>query len=159
MYAKLAVRDLSILAVTLALWALDARGGGTIVAIAAGIGTGACAFLFHEWGHLLGALATGGVFAPPARLASPFLFSFDARRNDRRRFVLMSLSGFAATGLFLVVFALWLPLDRLAGKVGMGIALTLATLTVLIEFPLLGRVLVGKPIPTAVEVYPTRTPS
>lgn len=155
MYGKLALRDLSILVVTLVLWTIDARlaGGSVIVAIAAGIGTGTCAFLFHEWGHLLGALVTGGVFAPPARLASPFLFSFDSRRNDRRRFILMSLSGFAATGIFLVVFALWLPMDRLAGKVGMGIALTLAALTVIIEFPLLGRVLAGKPIPSAVEVF------
>jgi len=155
MYVKLAARDLTILAVTLALWTIDARGGGTIVAIAAGIGTGACAFLFHEWGHLLGALLTGGVFAPPARLASPFLFSFDSRRNAPRQFILMSLSGFAATGIFLVVFALALPLDRLAGKVGMGIALTLAALTVVIEFPLLGRVLAGKAIPSAVEVFKT----
>jgi len=152
-YQKLAVRDLAILAVTLVSWALEARGGGTLVAVAAGIGTGACAFLFHEWGHLLGARLTGGVFAPPARLWSPFLFSFDARRNQPRQFVLMSLSGFAATGVFLVVFWFGLPLDRLAGKVGMGIALTLAALTVIIEFPLLGRVLMGKPIPAAVEVF------
>jgi hypothetical protein len=64
----------------------------------------------------------------------------------------MSFAGFAATGIFLLVFWLWLPLDWLAGRIAMGIALFLASLTVLIEFPLAFRVLRGKALPP-VEVF------
>jgi hypothetical protein len=123
-----------------------------LLSIASGAGAGVCAFLLHEWGHLAGARMRGARVESARNLASPFLFSFDSKNNDARQFLSMSFAGFAATGIFLLVFWLWLPLDWLAGRIAMGIALFLASLTVLIEFPLAFRVLRGKALPP-VEVF------
>ena len=99
MFGKLAVRDLAIVAATAALWwALvhTTVGSGMLAdfnGLLLGLAFGACVFLAHEWGHLLGALATSSVVQAPTRLSSVYLFSYDSKRNTRRQFLIMSFSG------------------------------------------------------------------
>ena len=83
MFWRLLVRDLAVAVVVATGWRLGAHlstGSGPIadlVGVVLGIGAGVVAYLAHEWGHLLGALATGSAVRAPAGLASAFLFSFD----------------------------------------------------------------------------------
>jgi hypothetical protein len=114
--------------------------------------------LLHEWGHLLGALATRSRVLPPDRLGSGYLFSFDSRTNSRSQFLVMSFSGFVVTGLA-IVCALG-PLDEplLASRVARGAIAFLASLTVFIEFPLVIYSLVTSRLPP-IEVFETRTES
>ena len=148
-FARFALRDAAVLIAAILLWLLAPVAEHW--AIATGGVTGVCALLFHEWGHLYGAYRSGAV-VHPAPMWSPFLFDLDSKLNSRAQFLSVSLWGFAATGIFLLVFALWLPLDTLAGRVAMGIGLLLATLTVVIEFPLAYRVYRGGTLPP-VEIH------
>ena len=59
----------------------------------------------------------------------------------------MSLAGFLATALFVVAFVLWMPQDQQAGRIALRSALVLAGLTVVIEFPIFFRALVGNKVP------------
>jgi hypothetical protein len=117
------------------------------LSIGAGVGATICAYNLHEWGHLIGAHLTRSVYVPARRLISPFLFSYDADRNTRRQFLIMSLAGFAATALFVVAFLLWMPQDQQAGRIALRGALVLAGLTVVIELPIFFRALLGNTIP------------
>ena len=54
------------------------------VALTAGVLAALCGYLAHEWGHLIGARASGSLVHFPDRVASTFLFYFDTRHNDRR---------------------------------------------------------------------------
>ena len=105
MFRGFALRDVTILVVTMVLWRLSssvepATTLAAVLSISAGVGAAICAFNLHEWGHLLGARLTHSVYTPARRLISPFLFSYDAEHNTRRQFLIMSLAGFAATAVF-----------------------------------------------------------
>lgn len=138
------VRDSAIGLVTLMLWILPL--GYESVEIARGVLLGLCALLLHEYGHLLGAALTGAS-VKPAPLWSPFLFDLDTQTNSRTQLLWCSYVGFVATGLFLLLFWLFLPSQRLAGEIAMGIGLFLATLTVVIEFPIAWRIARGYSVP------------
>lgn len=152
MFRAFVIRDLTILIGTIAGWSLSlSMAPGTRLAsaltIGAGVGATICAYNLHEWGHLIGAHLTRSVYVPARRLISPFLFSYDADRNTRRQFLIMSLAGFAATALFVVAFLLWMPQDQQAGRIALRGALVLAGLTVVIELPIFFRALLGNTVP------------
>ena len=114
--------------------------------------TGLCAFLFHEWGHLIGAYISKAVVHPAPSIFSPLLFDLDSKENNRAQFLYVSATGFIATSLFLFVFSFFLPLGLFAGKLAMYIGLGLAALTVFIEFPIAWLVYRGSKIPR-VEIF------
>ncbi|MGB5503712.1 MAG: hypothetical protein WBM75_15030 [Polyangiales bacterium] len=152
MFRRFAIRDLTILLGTAGLWWLSfsAEADSSLemmLSISAGVGAAICAYNLHEWGHLIGAHLTGSVYVPAKRLISPFLFSYDAERNTRSQFLIMSLAGFAATALFVAGYLLWMPQDQQAGRIALRGALILAGLTVVIEFPIFFRALFGTKVP------------
>ena len=152
-FAKFAVRDAGIIGLVAGLWfglAGFSSGSslvGDLVGLVLGLGFGAGVFLLHEWGHLIGALATGSVVQAPDRLNSAYLFSYDSKLNSRHQFVVMSLSGFVVTGL-----AVWCALGPLAeplqaARVARGAIAFLASLTLFIEVPLVIWALVAPSLP------------
>jgi hypothetical protein len=154
---QLALRDSTILAVALGAWWLVAErsaGAGPTadaVGVVCGVLMGAIVFLLHEWGHLLAGLAAGGTFPVSRNLASPFLFEVDPR-NSVRQFTVMSLGGFAVTAVMIWCFYTLLPDGWMATRVARGVAVTLATLTVVIEVPLLLFTIWSGSIPAAASV-------
>lgn len=146
MFRKILIRDLALLALTLAAWlwlpTAEPAGPWAIAGL-----TLLCAFLFHEWGHWLGARWSAATIYPPKHLFSGFLYNFDAQRNSRRQFLTTSVAGFVATGLFLLLFFFALadthPATPLI-RTGAGV---LAGLTVIFEFPIAIAVALGKPVP------------
>ena len=155
---KLALRDTGILTVAALLYLLlaplSAGVGmvGDLTGIVAGLAIGLATFLLHEWGHLLGALGSRSQVRLPERLGSVYLFSYDSKRNSRRQFVVMSLSGFAVTGIAVWAAYAWLPDGQLATRVGRGAVLFLASFTLVLEFPLLLWSLARPTLPP-VEVF------
>jgi hypothetical protein len=140
MFRPFIIRDMSILLGTILAWwwslaAEPMSALASTLSIAAGVGAAVCAYNLHEWGHLIGAFATRSVFVPAKRLYSPFLFSYDAEKNTRNQFLVMSLAGFAATALFVAAFLAWMPQDQQAGRIALRGGLILAGLTVIIELP------------------------
>jgi hypothetical protein len=158
MLGKLALRDLVILTLAASIYGLlaplSAGTGmlGDVTGVVAGLAIGISAFLLHEWGHLLGALASRSDVRLPERLGSVYLFSYDSQRNDRRQFLVMSLSGFAVTGIAVWAVYAVLPDGQLATRVARGAVLFLAFLTVVLEFPLVLWSLARSTIPP-VEVF------
>lgn len=159
MFARMALRDLAVLAAVALLWrgaAAASSGGGPLadlVGTLLGLAFGVCVFLLHEWGHLLGALATGGVVREPESLRSAYLFSYDSKRNTQRSFLVMSVGGFLVTGVAVALVYGALPDAWLATRVARGATLVLATLTVVVEMPLVAYALVRSELPP-VEVFP-----
>ena len=152
MFFRFAVRDTSLLGLTMALWWLvrlvePGTMLGASISVTAGVGAIVCAYNLHEWGHLLGAYLTHSVYVPARRLYSPFLFSYDAEQNNRRQFLTMSLAGFAATALFVAAFLLWMPQDQRAGRIATNGALVLAGLTIVFELPIFARALFSESVP------------
>jgi hypothetical protein len=152
MFRRFAIRDFAILLATIASWWLSLTVESetaleSVLSISAGVGAAICAYNLHEWGHLIGAHLTRSVYVPAKRLISPFLFSYDAERNTRKQFLIMSLAGFAGTAVFVVAFLAWMPQDQLAGRIALRVALVLAGLTVVIEFPIFLRALFGSTVP------------
>jgi hypothetical protein len=159
MFAKFAIRDLSIMAAAILFWwmAADLSSGSGPVGDLTGVIGGALftlgAYFVHEWGHLLGALATHSVVEPGRSLRSGFLFSFSAEKNSLRQFLVMSFSGFLATGIVAWFAYVVLPDHYLATRVARGAVVFLGSLTVLLEFPLViwGLLRGGVPPPVAVQ--------
>lgn len=152
MFRRFVIRDVTIVFGTIVAWWLGSTvardtGLASALSITAGIGAAVCAYNLHEWGHLVGAHLTNSVYVPAKRLISPFLFSYDAERNSRGQFLIMSLAGFAATAIFVVAFVLFMPQDQTAGRIALRGALVLAGLTVIIEFPIFFRALLGNTVP------------
>ncbi len=145
-----AIRDSILLLSTVGLWQnlIDSSFFHVFTAII----TGVSALLFHEWGHLLGAHLSHAVVYRAPFLFSPLLFDLDSQRNTRSQFLFTSATGFIATSLFLFFFVFVLPLETLAGRVSLYIGLGLATLTILIEFPIAWLVYRRKTIPR-VEIF------
>jgi hypothetical protein len=150
---KLLARDLAIVSLAVVLWPLAApwsAGTGAVsdfVGLLLGLLVGVCAFLLHEWGHLLGAVAARSRFQPPASLASPFVFTFDSRANSRRQFLIMSFAGFVATALGVWAAYAALPSELLATRVARGAVVFLAFLGVVLEVPLVVYSLVARRVP------------
>ncbi len=145
-----AIRDVTLLLTTVVLWQnlIDYSSFHIFTAIL----TGLSALLFHEWGHLLGAHLSGAIVHRAPILFSPFLFDLDSHRNSRAQFLMTSATGFIATSLFLFFFVFVLPLDSLAGRLSLYIGLGLASLTVLVEFPIAWLVYRKRKIPR-VEIF------
>lgn len=154
-FLRFVVRD-SLIAILLAFaWRADgemrALAPGLVasaVGVTAGLLTTLVGFFAHEWGHLLGAIAGGGVVHAPRSLRSPFLFFFDVERSDRRAFLAMSYGGYAASGVALAVIMLAVPWRTLSGMTalvatGLGVLATFA-----IEVPTTVRVARGGALPS-----------
>ena len=114
----------------------------------------ASAYVAHEWSHYLGALASGGHADLNTNLASGFLFSFPAEGNSLPQFVVMSLSGFAATAAAIAFVYLALPDAWLATRVARGGVVFLAMLGVVLELPLLLYGLAIRRVPGQAAVLP-----
>jgi len=152
MGVRWAVRDLTLSLVAIVAWSFAlAPGGGESVfwQIAAGVLGGMCGYFAHEWGHLLGASLSGSRFAFSPSLASAFLFRFDSEASSRQQFLAMSLSGFAASLVVLALLFGFFPLDLLATRITLGIALGGLALTLFVEVPLLVHVMRGGRTPSA----------
>lgn len=147
-------RDLVILALTLVAWRIDApmRGGSAewITATLAGVLTAICGYLFHEWGHLAGALASKSRVRLPERASEIFLFNFDVDRNDARQFTKMSSGGFLASALAIGFLFLTLPAGVLATKISLTLVALGIVATAVLELPPFFRVLRGGPMPRGV---------
>ena len=150
---SLLARDLFLLLSTLVLWradaALRAEPGALHVAVAlpAGVLVAICAYLAHEWGHLLGARASGAVVHFPERATSTFLFFFDVGRSSRGQFLAMSLGGFAASAAVVPLLFARLPWDALSTRVALGLVMAGVLATLVTELPPFFRVLRGAPLP------------
>lgn len=161
-FPALATRDAILVAATGFAWWLfwqSSLGAGPVadfVGLLLGLAVGASVYLLHEWGHTLGALASGSVVTPARSLRAVSLFSFDSKRNDRRQFAAMSLAGFVVTAVAVWFVYQVLPGDALATRVARGATLVLASLTVFVEVPLLLTGLVTGRIPP-VEAFETQT--
>ena len=142
MFGKMLARDVLIITSAGLLWWLGAAASagqgplGDLAGVVAGLSTGVCVFLVHEWGHWLGAFATGSSVTPAKSLASPFLFSFDSRSNSRRQFLVMSFAGWAASAIIAGVAYTFLPGELFAARVARGVVSLNIFLIVLIEVPL-----------------------
>jgi len=160
MFTKLLGRDLAIAGLVVLTWWLAAplsAGNGPVADLSGallGVGAFVVGHLAHEWGHLIGAFFTGSKVGAPASLSSPFLFSYDSKENTQRQFLLMSLSGFAVTGISLFVVYGLLPEHLLATRVARGLILFGASLTLFLEVPLLTISLLRGSILSNVEVFP-----
>jgi len=154
-FAKLLVRDLAIVAATLALWVPTTNNAGAgswwpgLVGVLTALLTVLSGFLVHEWGHLLGAWVAGGAFVlPPGPASSVFLFRFDSSRNSREQFLSMSIGGFVASLVVVVVLLAFLPAGLLATKVALGLTALGVLATFVIEIPGCVKVWRGAPLPT-----------
>ena len=131
------------------LWAPDPGVLQVAFGISLGLLTLVLGALIHEWGHLAGALLTGSVVEYPPGWIGKLLFDFDVTRNDRRQFLAMSLGGYLAAIAILMLYALCLPFDHLAGQVSL-VGMMLGTIAILaIEGPITVRVLTGASPPAA----------
>lgn len=153
MFVKLLARDLSLIALAALAWPLASpltAGTGAlsdVVGVLLGLLLGLCALQIHEWGHLLGALATRSAVQPGTSLRAPFIFTFESRRNSRRQFLVMSFAGFAATALVVWIAYALLPSELLATRVARGAVVFLAFLGVVLEVPLVVYSLVTSKVP------------
>ncbi len=126
---------------------------GTLV----GFMTALCGYIGHEWGHLIGARSMRSVVHFPEKLVAPFLFHFDSDCNDRRQFLAMSIGGFAATTVVVLIFLAVLPREALAGRIALTLTLLGVVATVVLEFPPAWRVARGAPIPRGVAYRSSET--
>lgn len=152
-FLPFALRDAAIVAAAGLLWWLAAaRSAGDgmlsdLAGVVVGLAVGVSVFALHEWGHLIGALLSRSVVRPADSLRSAYLFSYDSRRNSRPQFLVMSVGGFLVTGAAVAFVVLGLPDDLLATRVARGSVAFLATLTVVLEFPLVFVALVRRTLP------------
>lgn len=159
-FTPFALRDLAVGALTGVAWYADRRNvGGRVVGVAAGVLTALMGFAAHEWGHLGGAVAAGGVVEAPQSLSSVFLFHFDTEKSDRRAFVAMSVGGYAGTVLASVLILKLVPRDRVSGRVALAAAALGALATFALEMPTTWRVARGAPMPTGGVFAGEGTPS
>ena len=150
---KHALRDLGLVALTLLVWRLDAsaRASGSVLewgtAPLAGALTAIAGYLFHEWGHLTAARATGSVVRLPESASEIFLFNFHSDRNSARQFLAMSMGGFIASAVSVVFLLVVLPLDTLAGKIALALVALGVLATAVLELPPFFKVMRGAPLP------------
>lgn len=153
MFVKLLARDVSLIALAALAWPLASpltAGAGAlsdVIGVLLGLLLGLCALQIHEWGHLLGALATRSAVLPGTNLRAPFIFTFESRRNSRAQFLVMSFAGFAATALVVWIAYALLPSELLATRVARGAVVFLAFLGAVLEVPLVVYSLVTSKVP------------
>lgn len=153
-FLPVAGRDLAVAALTLALLALDARlrvaGDGSALAVVVGASAGTLltlsAFLVHEWGHLVAAVASGALVSRPPGL-SPYLFFYDTASSTRAQFLWMSAGGYVATALALPVIVAWADLGAVSGVVALALTIVGVGITLALEVPTTVRVWRGAPLP------------
>jgi membrane-associated protease RseP (regulator of RpoE activity) len=121
-----------------------------------GFFTALVGFLLHEWAHLAGALATGSKVHYPNRVLAPLLFHFDTEENDRAQFLAMSYGGYVGSAIGTLAILLFAPLDTLAGRTALGLAVVGGIVTAVAEVPTTVRVLRGGPLPTGYAFVPPR---
>jgi hypothetical protein len=157
-FTSFALRDAAIIAATVSFWTFAAprtAGDGPLadfLGVVAGLAVTASFYLLHEWGHLLGGLATGSVVHPPPSLSSRSLFSFDSRRNDRRQFLVMSIGGFIVTAAAAAFVYAGLSPGLLATRVARGGVGVLVFLAIFVESPLVVWALLRSDLPP-VDVF------
>lgn len=140
-FGKFAIRDGMLLMFTVFAWLalanMSAYDGvvSETLAVFLGVLGGLCAWVLHEWGHVLAAKSVGSNLRAPTRLYSVYLFGFDNKQHSRGQFVVMALGGFIATGLVFTFVILVLPQDLLATKVARGLILLEIAVTTLLEVP------------------------
>jgi hypothetical protein len=161
MLLKFAARDLALAAAGISLWlwltpASETARFGDAIGLLAGLGLVITAYLAHEWGHALAALASGARIHPPHTLAHVSLFSFDTETNTTFQFAMMSLGGFAVTAIGVWFAYGWLPADPFAARVARGGITLLASITLFVEVPLLLIGLAMGRIPSVVAVFRPR---
>lgn len=154
------VRDSLITIVLVALWSLESRGTRVgpswALPVLTGFFTALVGFLLHEWAHLAGALATGSKVHYPNRVLAPLLFHFDTEENDRAQFLAMSYGGYVGSAIGTLAILLFAPLDTLAGRTALGLAVVGGIVTAVAEVPTTVRVLRGGPLPTGYAFVPPR---
>jgi len=152
-FPRFALRDALLIAALSLFWVFTApltRGEGPVadlLGLLAGLGVGVAFYLMHEWGHLLGALATSAVVHPGPTLGSRSLFSFDSKRNTRRQFLVMSVGGFVVTAAGVWTAYAGLPPELHATRVARGAVGVLAFLAIFVEMPLVVWALVRSDLP------------
>lgn len=140
-FQKFIGRDSALIFVTVLSWVLlggFSAGKGVVpetLAVLLGVLGGLCAWVLHEWGHVLAAKSVGATLRVPTKLFSVYLFGFDNKQHKRSQFIVMALGGFFATGLVFAFVMLVLPQDLLATKVARGLILLEIAVTVLLEVP------------------------
>lgn len=140
-FQKFALRDGALIILTLILWAsLSTYSAGAsmfaeTLAVLLGVLGGLCAWVLHEWGHVLAAKSVGSTLRAPTKLFSVYLFGFDNKAHTRGQFVVMALGGFLATALVFAFVMLSLPQDLLAAKVFRSLVLLEIAVTVALEVP------------------------
>lgn len=150
----LLLRDAALLGVVLAAWRYtlagpDAGALHVVLAIGTALLTTLLGYLLHEWGHLLGAIVARGAYAlPETPFESPFLFRFDVVRNGRREFCSMSLGGFIASIITVIVLVLVLPRGELATTLTLAFTALGVLATFVLEVPVFVSVWRGGPLPT-----------
>ncbi len=150
----MAIRDVTVVLITLSVWSLDAHlrtqapGLSTFgVALAAGVLTAVCSYLAHEWGHFAGARLSRSVVHLPTGVGAVFLFNFDSDRNSRLQFIAMSCGGLLASALVMAALLRLLPLQATASRVALALVGLGFVATVILEVPIVWRVARGAPIP------------
>jgi hypothetical protein len=152
-FFNLALRDTAVFAVTFLVWHYFAgysQGAGALAdfsGVAIGAMVALCAHLLHEWGHVVGGMAGRSVMQPGKSMKSLSLFVYSSKGNSKKQFMLMSICGFIATGIVVLVSFFVLPDDYLASHVARGYSLIQVLLAVVLEFPLVAWALVGKSLP------------
>lgn len=147
-------RDALLVLLAIAAWSLEPSHRGAsgaaawVLTTTAGLLTVVVAFLLHEWGHLLGSLATGSRVFYPNTFTTPLLFHFDSATNDRRQFLWMSYGGYLASLVALAAILLFVPLDAWSGRVAIVLTAIGLAVTFVAEVPTTLRVLRGAALPS-----------
>ena len=162
---KHAARDVLFVALTLAVWRLDAEARATgsalewLTAPVAGALTAIAGYLFHEWGHLAAARISGATVRLPERASEIFLFNFHSDRNTPRQFLTMSMGGFIASAISIVFLLFVLPLDTLAGKLALALVGLGVLATAILELPPFFKVMRGAPLPRGTAYVSDKAPA
>ena len=161
MFARLAVRDLVVIAVCIGCWELYAlvQGSSLLLRLPLALVVAVTSFLAnyvgHEWGHLLGAKLAGSVCHPANRLAAFHLFHFDTRLNDTRQFLAMAAGGLIASTLLLAGWIALLPLHDLSGIATLTLIVLGYIATLITELPVVWRIAHGAALPQGAMFEPT----
>jgi hypothetical protein len=110
----------------------------------------------HEWGHLLGALASKSRVRFPKRTLTPLLFDFDVEANSRSQFLVMSYGGYLGSVVGLALLWLVQPPINVTGYVAWFVAGGGMLATLVIEAPITIRVARGAAPPAALVTVADR---
>jgi hypothetical protein len=154
----LALRDLAVLITTAVLWRLELQHRGTgpwlVASCLTGVATAFVGFLAHEWGHLVGSIASDSAVDFPPSIWSVLLFHFDSAKNDRRQFLWMSAGGYLASFISLAAIVTLCPWWSWASRIAIALAGLGVVATFVLEVPITWRVWRGAELPTGVAYRP-----